>query len=70
MLSTLTKLKIGLREVQDYSDSLQLKLKSDSFKSNSEQNIERVIMGAMSLKLRDEKCYCGELYGKRDAVRR
>ena len=70
MLSTLTKLKIGLREVQDYSDSLQLKLKSDSFKSNIEQNIERVIMGAMSLKLRDEKCYCGELYAKSDAVRR
>ena len=69
MLSKLTKLKIGLREVQDYSDSLLLKLKSDSFKSNSEQNVERVILLAMNLKLRDERCYCGELYQKRDRMR-
>ena len=69
MLFKLTKLKIGLREVQDYSDSLQLKLKSDSFKSNSEQNVEKVILGAMNLKLADERCYCGELYQKRDRMR-
>ena len=66
----MTKLKIGLREVQDYSDALQLKIRSDSFKSKGEQNVEKMILDQMNFKLRDEKCYCGELGARRDKLRR
>ena len=70
MLSNLTKLKIGLREVQDYSDALQLKIRSDNFKSKGERNVEKMILDQMNFKLRDEKCYCGELGATRDKLRR
>ena len=70
MLSKLTKLKIGLREVQEYSDALQLRIRSDNFKNKSEQNVEKLILDRMNFILRDEKCYCGELGVTRDRLRR
>ena len=70
LLESLTKLKIGLKEVKDYSDSFILKLRSEHFTNKSEKNGEKWISDAMRGKLEDEKWYCKELQWERMGVRR
>ena len=56
LLSKLLELNIGVNEVEDYNEALNLKLRSKTFTDkNSSKNKRGVVMEAMSLKLRDEQ---------------
>ena len=60
LLTKLVSLKIGLKEVEEYSESLNLKFRSQALKNNSEKNGVKIVSQGMSMKLRDEKLFHSE----------
>ena len=73
LLSDLISLKIGLKDIEDYMEDLQLKFRSSDFKAKSEKGNfgEIKIVGEiMGLKLRDEKRYYEEILATRNDYRR
>ena len=73
LLSDLIFLKIGLKDIEDYVEDLQLKFRSSDFKAKSEKGNfgEIKIVGEiMGLKLRDEKRYYEEILTTRNEYRR
>ena len=70
MFRALIKLDIGVNEVEDYNASLNLKLRSNLFKSKKCQGNREVVRVAMKYKLRDANCTVSEVTRKRDKLRR
>ena len=70
LLVKLISLKIGLKELEEYSESLNIKLRSNKLKSNSEKDMVNIILEGMRLKLRDEKLFHGEKLHEKNKIRR
>ena len=70
LITKLIRVKIGLKEVEDYSENLNLKLRSKIFKSKDEQSGVKIVTEVMTIKLRDEKCYYSEMVKERNMYRR
>ena len=70
MFRALTRLDIGVNEVEDYNTSLNLKLRPSILKLKGRQGNRDVVRGAMRYKLRDSVYTTNELVRKRDNHRR
>ena len=70
LLTRLVQLNIGLKEVQDISECLNIQYRSEHLKSNSDKEAVKVVRNLMELKLRDEKFYHGEQMRLRNIARR
>jgi hypothetical protein len=70
MFRALIRLDIGVNEVEDYNTTLNLKLRSNVFKSKGSQGNRDVVRVAMRCKLRDSVSTVNEVTRKRDQVRR
>ena len=70
MFRALTRLDIGVNEVEDYNAALNLKLRSSILKLKGCQGNRDVVWGAMRYKLKDSVYTTNELVRKRDNLRR
>ena len=70
MFRALTRLDIGVNEVEDYNASLNLKLRSNYFKSKGIHCNRDVVRAAMKGKLRDSVQISSEITRRRDELRR
>ena len=69
LFSKLVKMKIGFRDVEDYNASLNLKLRSNAFKMNSDLCGSKVVREIMLVKLRDEVKFHSESVRERNCQR-
>ena len=70
MLRCLTRLDIGVNEVEDYNSALNLKLRSNFLKMKGLDNNRDVVRAAMRGKLRDAVHTVNEITRRRDKTRR
>ena len=70
LLSRLVSKNLGLKEVQDIAESLEIQFRSENLKNNSEKAEKKIVSDIMRLKLRDEKAFHGETVMKRNMIRR
>ena len=70
MLRILVKSDIGLNEVEEYNESLNLKIKSKALRTRGPLSNREVVRVAMRGKVKDEMLVLGECTRERDKVRR
>ena len=70
MFRALTRLDIGVNEVEDYNASVNLKLRSENLKQKGCQGNRDVVRAAMRVKLRDANYKVSEIARKKDKYRR
>ena len=70
MLRILVKSDIGLNEVEEYNESLNLKIKSKALRTRGPLSNREVVRVAMRGKVKDEMLVLGECTRERDNVRR
>ena len=69
-LDRLVSFDLGLREIQEMTESLTSKFRSDKSKENGDKEGVKLGREMMRMKMRDEKAYHGEMMRVRNVMRK